>query len=196
VREDPKIARLTVAASWVRGRRTSASTPFGTTCARGETRVAEAPRGHASPTIVGTSTLALSGIAALDAPDQRLEVGTSKIDSDGCSIFRELATGVEVSDPSGDRRGHSQLPAASGVSVQASASGSTVALQTARGIYGGYRVTLPDRPSLRVSGCALLRGPARRKREFGGNALPCSFLPRSPWCGYLAVADGRGRAHA
>jgi hypothetical protein len=113
--------------------------------------------------------------------------------------FGKLATGVEVSDPSGDRRGlqsHSQLPAASGVTVQASASGSTVALQTARGIYGGYRVTLPDRPSLRVSGCPLLRGPARRKREFGGNALPCRFPPRSPWCGYLAVADGRGRAHA
>jgi hypothetical protein len=72
----------------------------------------------------------------------------------------------------------------------------SIALQTARGIYRGYRVTLPDRRSLRVSGCALLRGPARRKREFGGNALPCSFLPRSPWCGYLAVADGRGRAHA
>ena len=28
------------------------------------------------------------------------------------------------------------------------------------------------------------------------HASPCSFLPRSAWCGYFAVADGRGRAHA
>jgi hypothetical protein len=158
----------------------------------------EGPPGHATRTIVGTSTLAPSGIVAGMLPMRGSRSAGRRSTRTAVRSARTLAMGVEVSDRSGDRRRLEPLAAAGRVwSERASRRvGVDRCLTHCPRDLRWIRMAPPDRPSLRVSGCALLRDPAHRTREFGGNALPCGFLPRSLWCGYLAVADARGRARA